>query len=134
MILKPGPLTIKRKGEPEQLSRDWEECVYTFTMFLEATGQIPAHANPKLLNVPCSACTRMKNFMILIDGAEVKALFDHMENVTDTDNWPEILEKVADGIRRQTNQATEWFKLMQRLPQNDKYFTEWYPKIREQAR
>ena len=82
------------------MSKDWEEYVYIFSVFQEATGQIPAHANPKLPNAPCSACTRMTDFMILIGGVEVKLLFDHVRNVTDTDNWLEILEKVADGIRR----------------------------------
>ena len=61
MMLKPGPLMVKRKGDPEQLSWDWEENVYMFTVFLQATGQIPAHANPKLLNAPYEACRKTKD-------------------------------------------------------------------------
>ena len=72
--------------------------------------------------------------MISIGGTEVKTLFDHIGNVTETDPWLEILEKVVNGIRGQTNQVTARFKLMQRLPHNDELFSEWYPKIREQAR
>ena len=86
MMLKLSPLVVKKKGDPEQLSQDWEEYVYTFTVFLEATGQMPTHANPELLNAPCGACMRTENFMMLIGGIEVKVLFDHVGNVTDTDN------------------------------------------------
>ena len=109
MMLKPRPLTI-RKGDPEQLSGDWEEYLYTFTVFLEATGQIPAHTNPELPNALCGACTKMKNFMILIGGAEVKMLFDHVGNVTDMDNWPDIgkgcgWDQKADKLGNGTVQA-----------------------------
>ena len=113
MMLKLSPLMVKRKGDPEQLSWDWEEYVYTFNVFLEATGQIPAHADPEVPDTPCRACKKMRNFMIFIGSAEVKMLFDHVGNVTETDNWPRILEKILNGIRGQTNQAMARFKLMQ---------------------
>ena len=38
MLLKPTPLVIKRKGDLEQLSEDWEDYVRGFTTFLNATG------------------------------------------------------------------------------------------------
>ena len=27
MLLKPAPLVVKRKGDPEQLSKDWDDYV-----------------------------------------------------------------------------------------------------------
>ena len=39
-----------------------------------------------------------------------------VSKVTETDNWPRILEKITEGIRKQTNQATVKFKLMQKMP------------------
>ena len=50
-----------------------------------------------------------------------------------TDNWAESLEKVSQGIKQQTNQAAARFKLMQKMPQSDSYFPEWYPRVKEQA-
>ena len=38
MMLKPALLVIKKRGDPEQLAKDWEDYVKVFTEFLEATG------------------------------------------------------------------------------------------------
>ena len=124
MLLKLSPLMVKRKGNPEQLSQDWEEYIYTFNVFLDATGTKPAHTNPEVPDTPCLACKKTRNLMILIGSTEVKTLFDHVGNVTETHTWPRILEKISNGIRGQTNQVTARFKQMQRLPQNDEYFIE----------
>ena len=97
-------MMVKRKGDPEQLSQDWEEYVYTFNVFLEATGTIPAHTDPEVLNTPCVACKKMMNLMILIGGMEVKT-FNHIGNITETDTWPRTLEKISNRIiDRQTKQ------------------------------
>ena len=34
---------------------------------------------------------------------------------------------------QQTNQAAARFKLMQKMPQSNSYFAEWYPWVKEQA-
>ena len=36
MLLKTAPLVVKRKGDPEQLSKDWEDYVKVFQEFLGA--------------------------------------------------------------------------------------------------
>ena len=41
--------------------------------------------------------------------------------------------KVTAGIKKQTNQAAAKFKLMQKMPQSDSCFAEWYPLVKEQA-
>ena len=53
--------------------------------------------------------------------------------VVATDSWKGALEKVSLGIKQQTNQAAARFKLMQKMPQNDSCFAEWYPLVKEQA-
>ena len=53
--------------------------------------------------------------------------------VKDTDNWQESLEKVSQGIKKQTNQAAARFKLMQKMPQGDSCFAQWFPLVKEQA-
>ena len=133
MLLKPPPLVVKKKGDPEQLLKDWEEYIKVFKEFLAATGVAGAHANPEVANTPCATCVKSKNMLRLVGGDQVRTLFDHVGIVQDTDDWKNALEKVSNGIKRQTNQAAARFKLMQRLPQNDQCFAEWYPKVKEQA-
>ena len=60
-------------------------------------------------------------------------LFDHVGMVANTDSWEETLEKVSRGIKQQTNQAAARFKLMQKMPQSDRCFAEWFPLVKEQA-
>ena len=97
MMLKPERLTVKKKGDPEQLSKDWEDYVRVFKEFLEATGMAGEHANP----TPCAACTKIKNMLRLIGGDEVRTLFDHVGMVEGADSLQQSLEKVSQGIRRQ---------------------------------
>ena len=69
----------------------------------------------------------------LVGGDQVRTLFDHVGIVTDTDNLEKSLGKVTAGIKEQTNQAAAKFKLMQKMPQSDGCFAEWYPLVKEQA-
>ena len=133
MMLKPEQLVVKKKGDPEQLSKDWEDYIKVFKEFLEATGVAGDHANPEVGNTPCSACKKAKNMLRLVGGEQVRTLFDHVGMVEDKHSWTEALEKVSKGIQKQTNQAAARFKLMQKMPQSDSCFAEWYPRVKEQA-
>ena len=55
MLLKPGPLVVKKKGDPEQLSKEWEDYIKIFREFLAATGVVGAHATPEVAGTPCPA-------------------------------------------------------------------------------
>ena len=133
MLFKPGQLVIKKKGDPEQLAKDWEDYVRSFSTFLKATGVAGVHDSPEIAGTPCQACEKTKNILLLVGGEEVRTLFDHVGRVQDADSWKETLEKVSQGIRQQTNQAAARFKLMQKMPQSDSCFAEWYPLVKEQA-
>ena len=100
MMLKPALLVIKKKGDPEQLAKDWEDYVKVFKEFLEATGVIGVHDDPEVRGTPCAACVKAKNMLRLVGGNEVRTLFDHVGMVEDTDNWQESLEKVSQGRNR----------------------------------
>ena len=63
MLLKPAQLVIKRKGDPEQLAKDWQEYVKVFQEFLQATEVAGNHANPETPNDPCTACVKVKNML-----------------------------------------------------------------------
>ena len=101
MLLKPAPLVVKKKGDPEQLAKDWEDYIKVFKEFLEVTGVAGAHADPEVANTPCAACVKVKNRLRLVGGDQVRTLFDHTG--------------------------------MQKMPQSDSCFAEWYPRVKEQA-
>ena len=133
MLLKPGPLVVKKKGDPEQLSKEWEDYIKIFREFLAATGVVGAHATPEVAGTPCPACNKSKNMLRLVGGDEVRVLFDHVGQITETDNWENALDKISQGIRKQTNQAAARYKLMRRMPQGEACFAEWYPSVKDQA-
>ena len=82
MLLRPAPLVIKRKGDPEQLAKDWQEYVKVFQEFLQATDVAGNHANPETPNNPCTVCVKVKNMLRLVGGDEVRTLFDHVGCIT----------------------------------------------------
>ena len=53
MLLKPAPLVVKKKGDLEQLAKDWEDYIKVFKEFLEATAVTRNHAN-----TPCPAARK----------------------------------------------------------------------------
>ena len=132
-MLKPASLVIKGRGDPEQLARDWEDYLENFQDFLKATEIAGKHTRREIVGAPCVACKKSKNLLKLIGGPEVKTLYTHVGKITATDGWDETTTKISRGIRGQTNQASARFKLMQRLPQNEDSFLEWYPSVRDQA-
>ena len=94
MLLKQLALVIMRKGDPEQLSKDWEEYVNNFKIFLEATIAVGANDNPEVAGTPCIACRKSKNLIMLVGGSEVKTLFNHVRKVIATDSCNETLDKI----------------------------------------
>ena len=61
MLLKPGPLLVKKKGDPEQLAKDWDDYIKVFQVFLGATGVAGVHVNPEIADSPCAACLKANN-------------------------------------------------------------------------
>ena len=81
-LLKPAQLVVKRKGDPEQLSKDWEHYVKVFQEFLDATGVPGTQDNPEKANTPCAACIKAKNMLRLVGGDQVRTLISNKENST----------------------------------------------------
>ena len=98
VLLKPGPLVIKQRGDPEQLLKDWEDYQKVFKEFLAATGVAGRHVNPEVENTPCAACIKAKSMLRLVGGDEMRTLFDHVGLMEDTDTWDESLQKITNGI------------------------------------
>ena len=68
--------------------------------------------------------------MRLIGGKEKKK---HTGLVGDPDSYQNAIKKVRDGITAQTNQSMARYKLMREMPQSGRVFSEWWPKVKEQA-
>ena len=136
MLLKPAPFLQQRSGDPEQLHQDFLEYVATFKMFLTATNTDGAHtaahgAEPG--GGRCKGCVRAKATLQLVGGKEMEKLFNHVGLVEAADTFERSLEKVLEGIKKQTNQASARFKLFQQMPQNGSNFVSWYSSVKEQA-
>ena len=130
MLLKPKALVVKEKGDPEQLAKDWDNYVKVFQEFFGATGIAGVHANPEVVDSPCAACVKAKCMLRLVWGDQVWTLLDHVGMVSDIDGWEGTLEKVFRGIQQQTNQAAARFKLMEKMPQSNRCFAEWFTLVK----
>ena len=107
MMLKPALLVIKKKGDPEQLAKDWEDYVKVFKEFLEATGVTGVHDDQEVPGTPCAACVKAKNMLRLVGGDEVRTLFDHVGMVKDTDNWQESLRFLKELRNKRIKQLLD---------------------------
>ena len=103
MMYQPRALVLKRKGNPEQLVRDWETYISGFKAFLLATKRI-SHSDPEMAGMPCDRCRVTKSLLTLAGGTEVAHCVT-LGNVAETDSWEEALEKISRGIVSQTDQA-----------------------------
>ena len=125
LLLKLGPFLVKRAGDPEQLYQDFTN-IANFEEFLIATGAAGVHA---ATHTDCGACTKAKATLRLIGGEEMKSLFDHVGGVSDADTFEQAVNKVSEGIQKQTNQATAWFKLFQQMPQGGHCFACYHTNV-----
>ena len=132
-LLKPAPFKSVKDGDPEALLQDFEEYVEVMKKFFTTTGAAGAHINPHENYENCGACLKEKAMMTLIGGKEMDGLFKHTGMVVEADSYKNAIKKVRDGITAQTNQSMARFKLMREMPQSGRVFSEWWPKIKEQA-
>ena len=56
--------------------------------------------------------------VVMLGGEEMNKLFQHVGKVLDEDTYISAMDKVEQGIRQLTNQATARFKLFQEMPQD----------------
>ena len=129
-VLKPSPFVPRKVGDPEQLLTDFSDYKKTFAKFLRVTGLAGIHTAD---HADCTACTKAKDSLQLVGGKEMDFLFEHVGTVVDEDTYEEALGKIEAGIKSQTNQATARYKLFMKMPQVGTPFTEWFPKVKDQA-
>ena len=135
LALKPGPFIVRDKGDPELLLKEFVKYKENFKEFLVVTKSGGKHTagHAAVDNVACEGCTISKACLRLMGGEEMKVLFEHVGKVEEGDTFEGALEKIENGVKKQTNQSAARFKLMQQYPQGGRHFAEWFPKVKEQA-
>ena len=84
IIYVPQALMIKRRGDPEQLARDWKEYIQEFKTFPRVSHNKPGIAG----------CRNAKVLLRLEGGVKVRKLLNLAGRVTDTDSWEVTLTKI----------------------------------------
>ena len=130
LMFKPEVFTVKDVGNPEQLLQDFTKYCRKFQEWIVATRAVEQHSDG---HADCRACGQAKAFLRMAGGDEMVTLFDHVGMVVEGDTMDEAINKIKNGIRKQTNQATARFKLFQQMNQGGEAFAAWFPKVKEQA-
>ena len=129
-MFKPEVFTVKDVGNPEQLLQDFTKYSSKFKEWIVATRAVEQHTDG---HADCEGCKQAKAFLRMAGGDEMVTLFDHVGMVVEGDTMDESINKIKNGIKMQTNQATARFKLFQQMSQTDEAFASWFPKVKEQA-
>ena len=137
-LLRPEPFKCKKKGDSEQLLQDFKEYRNKMELFFKAAKAVEAHTgDPAGRSAQghraCPSCEQEKAIVIMVGGEEMNKLFQHVGKVLDEDTYVSAMDKVEQGIRLLTNQATARFKLFQEMPQDGRGFREWAQLVVEQA-
>ena len=137
-LLRPEPFKCKRKGDSEQLMQDFIEYRDKMEMFYTAAQVVGEHTGAQAgrsheAHAACNSCKQEKAMVVMLGGEEMKKLFEHVGGVNPADSYIKAMDKVEQGIRRLTNQATARFKLFQEMPQDGRGFREWSQLVVEQA-
>ena len=135
-LFKPKAFKIKKEGDPDHLLREFEDYLETFGRFVRVSKMGEEHTNGHVAEAgggTCKGCVASKDILLMIGGKEMERLFKHTGMVLDTDTFDAGVEKVRQGIRKQTNQASARFKLMQQMSQSGVAYSKWYPEVRDQA-
>ena len=137
-LLRPEPFKCKRKGDSEQLLQDFKQYRSKMELFFTAAQAVEAHTGDPagrsaVGHTVCTSCRQEKAMVVMLGGEEMNKLFEHVGGVIDGDSYIGAMDKVEQGIKLLTNQATARFKLFQEMPQDGRGFREWSQLVVEQA-
>ena len=137
-LLRPEPFKCKRKGDSEQLMQDFVQYRGKMELFFTAAQVVGEHTGAQAgrsdaAHTACNSCKQEKAMVVMLGGEEMNKLFEHVGGVAEDDSYIRAMDKVEQGIKRLTNQATARFKLFQEMPQDGRGFREWSQLVVEQA-
>ena len=138
VAMKPAPFKTKKKGDQEQLLQDFAIYRRKIARYLVASKVVIAHTGDQpdsnqANHVVCDSCRQEKAIMLMLGGDEMEKLFDHVGKVAEDDTFKKALDKIENGIKGLTNQATARYKLFQEMPQDGQAFSLWAQLVVEQA-
>ena len=77
---------------------------------------------------------KKKSFLQIWGGDDMVTLFEHVGKVQEeADTFEEAMKKITDALKGQINEVYPVYKLFCEMPQGRKSFSDWYPKVLEQA-
>ena len=137
-LLRPEPFKCKKKGDSEQLLQDFKQYRDKMELFFTAAKAVEAHTGDPTgredaAHIVCSSCTQEKAMVVMLGGDDMKKLFEHVGAVAAGYSYVKAMDKVEQGIRMLTNQATARFKLFQEMPQDGRGFREWSQLVVEKT-
>ena len=132
-LLKPEPFRCKKKGDSEQLLQDFKTYRSKMELFFTAAQAVGAHTGEPAGreaegHTVCPSCRQEKAMVVMLGGEEMNKLFEHVGKVIDEDTYIGAMNKVEQGIKMLTNQATARFKLFQEMPQDGRGFSWWWSR------
>ena len=138
VAMRPAPFKCKKKGDQEQMLQDFSMYRRKIARYLVASKVVIAHTgvqtdSTQVDHVVCDSCKQEKAIMLMLGGDEMEKLFDHVGKVVEADTFKKALDKVENGIKGLTNQATARYKLFQEMPQDGQVFNIWAKLVVEQA-
>ena len=137
-LLRLEPFKCKKKGDSEQLLQDFKAYRRKMELFFTAAQAMGVHTGDpagreEAEHTVCASCRQEKAMIVMLGGEEMHKLFEHVGKVTETDTYISAMNKVEQGIKQLTNQATARFKLFQEMSQDGRGFREWSQLVVEQA-
>ena len=112
MSLKPLDIT-RREGESQATVKSLGRIHQKIQDFPEGYYGIAAHANLETADILCVGCKETQRLMLLRDSSEAKTPLKDVVEVTETDSWDEVLNKISKGIMEQVDQAKARLKATQ---------------------
>ena len=67
-------------------------------------------------------------------GDQIIRLFEHKGNVLETDTFMQAITKIENGLKAKINEIYPVYRLFCEMPQGPRSFSEWYPKVYDQAK
>ena len=126
-IASPGEFRIK-DTDPEAIAASFDRYIRRMEAFFVVSrsrgrdgGLIDFDSDTK------------KSLLLTVGGDEMIKLYDHVGGVQAGDNYDTTIEKIRTGLRGQTNQSMQRYRLFRQMPQGEQSFNVWWKSIKEQS-
>ena len=113
--------------EPLKLSNDPSTALERFQKYVKRAKMVFSTAD-------IDTDDKKKSFMQIWGGDQMIRLFEHEGNVLETDTFMQAITKIENGLKAKINEIYPVYRLFCEMPQGPRSFSEWYPKVYDQAK